>query len=95
MTEQTKHVPVKSKDQEQSDMGQDFVDTVSAGIGRVMRDRNAMRGVEAQFDVAVMEETRRNNTTTTEVRDKLRKQLQDGRMAIESLENRLLHIITG
>ena len=75
----------------------DFAETIARGIGRVMRDRKAMQGVEKEFDVTVFREV--NNLkpggTTMELRDKLRKQLQDGRSALESLESRLLSIITG
>jgi len=72
----------------------DFAEYVGRGLARVMRNRTAMQGLEAEFDKLVSAQCV-GGISTLEVRERLRAQLRDGRLTLESLESRLMHLITG
>lgn len=74
----------------------DFARVVTSGVYKVMRDRGAMRVLEMAFDEAVQGQVGLDKEETNlQTRDRLRTQLQDGRKVLESLESRLMQIITG
>ena len=85
----------KSEDNKEQEQPRDFVQVVTQGLNRVMRDRTALRGVEKEFDAAVSDLIGKETESLTKLRQDLRQQLQTGRLALESLESRLMSIITG
>lgn len=70
----------------------DLPDVVAANIAVVMRDRVAMKGMTAAFDLYLktLDLTTLTETQLREKKNLLREQLTNGRLALESLYTRMM-----